>query len=268
VPATLTQLVEARRLASELHVQFTNASEASQRAVLADTDDASAAAAEEARRARGLVGREMEALEGILQSLGYADDIRALNSFKERFGEYQRLDDEILELAVENTNVKAQRLSFGSGREAAEVVRASLNAVVRSAPSRDRWHIEALAARARGAVLEIQALQAPHIAEATDAQMTKLEGEMTAAAESARQSIEELKVTAGASAAPHIAAAATGLDRFLAINTEIIRLSRRNTDVRSLALSLGKKRTVTAQTEDGLRALEQALAKHEFTATR
>ena len=39
-PAVLTQLVEARRLASDLHVEFTRASDAANRAVMADTDEA------------------------------------------------------------------------------------------------------------------------------------------------------------------------------------------------------------------------------------
>jgi len=33
-------------------------------------------------------------------------------------------------------------------------------------------------------------------------------------------------------------------------------------------LSLGRKRTVTAECDDILHALEDALAKHDFTATR
>jgi hypothetical protein len=48
----LTGLIEARRLAAELHVAFTKASEASSRAVMASSDDASAAAAADARTAR------------------------------------------------------------------------------------------------------------------------------------------------------------------------------------------------------------------------
>ena len=63
-------------------------------------------------------------------------------------------------------------------------------------------------------------------------------------------------------------AAAAALDRFMGINDEIVALSRRNSNVRSLALSLGRKRMVTAECEDDLRALEDALAKHEFSATR
>jgi hypothetical protein len=49
---------------------------------------------------------------------------------------------------------------------------------------------------------------------------------------------------------------------------EIAALSRRNSNVRSLALSLGKKRTVTAECSDLLRALEETLARHHFAATR
>lgn len=50
-PAVLTRLVEARRLASELHVQFTHAADAANRAVMADTDEGSAAAADAFRAA-------------------------------------------------------------------------------------------------------------------------------------------------------------------------------------------------------------------------
>jgi hypothetical protein len=46
--AVLTQLVDARRLASDLHVQFTKAADAANRSVMSDTDEASADAGREA----------------------------------------------------------------------------------------------------------------------------------------------------------------------------------------------------------------------------
>jgi hypothetical protein len=58
------------------------------------------------------------------------------------------------------------------------------------------------------------------------------------------------------------------LDRFIGVNTQIVALSRRNSNVRSLAMSLGEKRMLTAACEDSLRALRDALAKRGFTATR
>ena len=92
--------------------------------------------------------------------------------------------------------------------------------------------------------------------------MTRMEARMSELVRTARRALDELR---GPS---HDAEAVAQLDRFIAINQEIIKLSRRNSNVRSLALSLGRKRTVTAECEDQLRALEQAIAKHEFSATR
>jgi hypothetical protein len=264
---TLTRLLDARRLAGDLHVAFTKASEASSRAVMASSDDASAAAADEAKRARRDVERDLGALQPVLESLGYRPDLRHLGEFKSRFDEYRRLDDEILTLAVENSNVKAQRIAFGPARAAAEAFRKSLDAAVRSG-GKDRCRAEAPAARATIAVLQILILQPPHVAETEDAVMTRIEGEMQASAKVARKALEELKAATGPVAAPQLAAAAAALDGLLARNREIIDLSRRNSNVRSLALSLGRKRAVTAQCEDQLGALELALAEHEFSATR
>ncbi len=189
----LTQLVEARRLASELHVEFTRASEAANRAVMADTDEASTAAAEEAKHSREVVERNIEALRPLLQSLGYRDDMRSLDEFTSRYEEYRRLDDEILPLAVENTNLKAQRLSFGPAREAADAFRTSVAGAVESRGAKGSCCAEAIAARARGAVLEIQVMHAPHIAEAEDAAMTRMEGQMKASEAVARKALDGLK---------------------------------------------------------------------------
>ena len=264
----LTQQIDARRLASELHVQFTRAAEAANRSVMADTDDASASAAEEARHARQGVESNIQALRAILASLQYREDLRYLDGFATRFEEYRRLDDEILPLAVENTNLKAQRLSFGPARETANAFQTSVDAAVQAGRSKDTCCTQLLAARARMALLEIQVAYAPHIAEAEDSAMTQMEGQMTASAVLARQTLDELRSTLSPEAAPHLRAAGAALDRFMSIHKEIITLSRRNSDVRSLALSLGRKRTVSAECQAQLQALEEALATHEFTATR
>jgi hypothetical protein len=63
-------------------------------------------------------------------------------------------------------------------------------------------------------------------------------------------------------------AAESPLNEFLDLNREILALSRRNSNVRSLSLTLGEKRRLTAQCEDTLRALNEALAKRGFVATR
>ena len=264
----LTQQVEARKLASNLRVQFGKGADASNRAVMEVTDEASSAAAREAEQAAQVVERDIEALERLLQTLAYSNDIQHLDAFKACFSRYRALDAEILPLAVENTNVKAQRLSFGPSREAANAFRQSLEAAARSTAAATTCCAEALVAKATAALLEVQVIQARHIAESDDGAMSQMEMEMATAEGNARKAVDTLKGLLPPTAAPQLSAASTAIDRFHAINAELVTLSRRNSNVRSLALSLGRKRTVTAECDNSLHMLEDTLATHDFTATR
>jgi hypothetical protein len=265
---SLARLLEARRLSADLLVQFVKVADAGNRAVMADTDDASSAFAGEAAQATQLVQKDFDALGPILMALRYSNETRLLEEFGSRFAEYRALDQTILGLAVENTNLKAQRLSFGAGQQAADAFRDALDAVTRSAPPKDPWRVEALAVRAVAAVREIQVLQAPHIAEANDAAMTRMEQQMASSEAAARRAVETLAGLVPSASRPQLNAASAAMDRFMSVNAEIVALSRRNSHVRSLALSLSQKRTLTARCEETLLALQDALAKRDFGGTR
>ena len=267
-PMVLTQQVEARRLATELQLQFTKAADAANRSVMADSNDDATVAAREAEQATRAVLDGSERLEGVLKSMGYSEELRFLDTFRNRFAEYQKLDAEILPLAVENTNLEAQRLSFGPAADAANAFRTSVEAAAKKARAGDAWRAEALAGRAIAALLEIQVLQAPHIAEAQDAAMDRIEQQMAASDASARKALEQIKTLLPPESGKHLAEVAAALDRFETTNKEILTLSRRNSDVRSLALTLGQKRMLTAQCDDQLRGLQEALTRHEVKATR
>ena len=264
---SIQRLVDANKLAADLLVQFSKAGDAANRAVMADTDETSVVFAGEAEQATQAVEKDSAALKSLLTSLRYSNELRLLDEFDKRFAEYRALDRSVLDLAVENTNLKAQRLSFGPAREAADAFGASLDTVVPATQS-DAWRVKALAATAVAAIREIQALQAPHIAESDDAAMTRTEERMTASARVARDQLTMLAGATAPASRTQLAAASAALDRFLDLNTQLITLSRRNTNVRSLALSLGQKRMLTAACEDSLRALQDALAKRGFSATR
>jgi hypothetical protein len=265
--ATLQRLLDASKLAADLLVQFTKAGDAANRAVMADTDETSVAFAREAEQATQTVLRDSAALRPLLTALQYTSELKLLDEFDARFADYRKLDRSVLDLAVENTNLKAQRLSFGPAQEAADAFRNSLDAL-RAASQADTWRVRALVATAVAAVREIEALQAPHIAESDDAEMTRIEKRMAAAEGAARSALQMLPPLIAAESRTQLTAASTALDQFMARNAEIVALSRRNTNVRSLALSLGQKRMLTAMCEDGLRALQDALSKRGFPATR
>jgi hypothetical protein len=266
--SVLNQQAEAHRLAAHLRVQFSHAADASNRAVMADTDEASSAAAREAEQATKAVEQDTEALRRILEELGERDEARELETFKVRFAQYRALDADILPLAVENTNIKAQRLSFGPAQDAVDAFRKSIESAGRLATAKNAAPVDAAIARATSAVLEVQVIQARHIAESDDTAMTRMESTMKASLAAARQTLETLTGLLPPAAGTPLGEAATALDRLTTINSEIVALSRRNSNVRSLALSLGKKRTVTAECDESLQTLEDALSRHHFSATR
>jgi hypothetical protein len=140
VNAALGQLSEARRLSADLLIEFTKAADAANRAVMADTDAMSMADAHEAEVAKEAVQTDMDRLGPILQGLRYTDATGLLQEFASRFTEYRTLDRQILDLAVENTNLKAQRLSFGPAQVAADAFPDAVEAVV---PARDPGASEA-----------------------------------------------------------------------------------------------------------------------------
>jgi hypothetical protein len=268
VNAALEQLSQARQLSAELLVQFTKATDASNRAVMADTDDVSVASAHEAEQAKQVVQRDVDALAPLLQRLNYTDEAGLLQDFVTRFAAYDALDRHVLDLAVENTNLKAQRLSFGPAQQAADAFRDAVDALPASVPGKDVWRARAEVATAVAAVREIQALQAPHIAEAEDAAMARLETRMSASEAAARSALGTLATIVPPGSQPKLTAARTALDQFMHVNAEILALSHRNTNVRSLALSLTQKPALVAACEDRLRALNEALGKRGFGMSR
>jgi hypothetical protein len=256
------------RLASDLQVLFAQATDASNRAVMTDADEDAKTAVGEAEQATQDVQRDVEQLRTVLTSMGYQEELGLLENFSKQFAEYRQVDAEILPLAVENTNAKAQRLSFGPAAQAVNEFRTALDAVVTTETPDTATRLELLATRAVADVLDIQALHAPHIAEPEDEPMTRMEQKMSASEQDARRALQQMRTLVPATSQSQLNAAVAALDRFSTIHREIISLSRRNSEVRSLALSLGRKRMVTAQCDDQLRALQAALARHSVGATR
>jgi hypothetical protein len=264
----LTQLTEAQKLADDMRVQLHRSSEAVQRAIMADTDELSSGFAREAQEAAAALEADRQSLDPILAKIGSQQELNLAEQFGEAFGRLQELDRTLLALAVENTNGKAQRLAFGPAREAADALRDHLERTVRSAPPQKTARAELLALRIELGVREVQALQAPHIAEADDAAMTELEQRMARSESAARTSLAELAKLLGTPAERDLAAAREQLERFAQVQRELIALSRENSDVRSLAVALGERRTLAASADAAASGLRDELAKHGLQATR
>ncbi len=116
-----------------------------------------------------------------------------------------------------------------------------------------------LAFGAETAALRIQALLAPHIAEESDKKMDELEAVMAKEDQQVRDDLDRLAAIPRLKADPDLDTASSSYARFSAIRAQILALSRENTNVRSVAISLSQKRKVMLLCRDALDALQQAV---------
>jgi hypothetical protein len=262
----LEKVVEARSVTSELILQFTKAVEASNRAVMANTDTTARAAANDAAAAIEIVERDTGHLRTLFAELNFSDESILLDAFTKRFASYKRVHESMVNLAVEGTNLKAEQLAFGPAQTTADAFAKTLSKIAAHGVERER--VDALSARAVAAVREIQALQAPHIQEPGDEAMTRLETRMSAAVGVAQKTLGDLAAVVAPGERSKISEASQQLTRFLTLHAEILVLSRKNTNVRSLALALDERRKLANECEADLRTLQAALAKRGFVGTR
>jgi hypothetical protein len=252
-------LAKARRLevVSRMRRDLTAASEAEKSAVMATTDCDSQTFADAARAGAAEVERGRAELDELLQAPG---ERALLRRFGKAFVELRRIDQELLGLAVRNTNIKAYALAFGPAAAALrEMDQALAGLIAKNADSnRDNSKkIILLAGRAQGAALRIATLLPPHIAEESDFKMDELEAVMAKEDEQARKSLDELAALLPSD--ENRQSAAAGYARFSELKKQILTLSRQNTNVRSLSISLNEKRRVLLECEDTLNALEKAI---------
>jgi hypothetical protein len=244
------------------------AAEAEKSAVMAETDEASQAFAEQALQASQNVEKARRELEPLLE--GKRQEAHLFQEFSRCWAKLQEIDREVLSLAVQNTNLKALRLSFVPAAEAMRSMEEALNHlmdVVSASP--DAVEIIRLAATVAMSALNIYTLQAPHIAESTETRMEEMEATMHSLDAQVIDALQRLRVLVDESGKPFLKAAWASYKDFQHINAAIVELSRQNSNVRSYALSLGQKRKTTAQCQDMLAALQETVQQNmRYTATR
>lgn len=242
--------------------------EAEKSSVMADTDEASEAFAGQSVMASQRVEKARRELAVLVKENDR--EAKLLGEFSSCWGELKETDREVLSLAVQNTNLKALRLSFVPAAAAIKHMEESLDRLMDSAASSpDAAEIIRLASRALTGAFDIYVLQAPHIAETADAEMDRIEAQMKQSDDQVRNALNDLSLRAGNPERLLVGEAQKSYQEFQTINAEVIDLSRKNSNIRSFAVSLGQKRNAMAQCLDRLNALQDAFQEGvTFKATR
>jgi hypothetical protein len=261
--------VKKNQLVYTMRINLLASAEAEKSSVMADTDEASTAFAEQAVRASEAVEAARLEFGRLLEARSTPLEMKVFGEFSSSWNSLREVDREILPLAVQNTNLKALRLSFVPAADAVERMEAALNRMMdENASSAEAARITRLSDQALTGALKVYSLQAPHIAASADAKMDEIEARMKTLDEQVMDALNRLQALVDQASRPFVDEAKASYLDFREINAEIIELSRRNSNVRSFAVSLGQKRKVTAECQENLAALQAAVQSTEFKATR
>jgi hypothetical protein len=242
--------------------------EAEKSAVMAETDEASQTFAEQSIQASQNVEKTRHELEHLLG--GNREEAHLFREFSRCWEKLQEIDQEVLALAVQNTNLKALRLSFVPAADAMRRMEKALTHlmdVVSSSP--DAVGITRLASQAVLGALSLYTLQAPHIAESTATRMDEMESVMQSFDVQVTDALHSLQARVDEPGKPFLNEAWASYQDFQKINADIVALSRQNSNIRSSAISLGQKRKTAAQCQDLLTALQETVQQSmTYKATR
>ncbi|MFI3157577.1 MAG: MCP four helix bundle domain-containing protein [Methylococcaceae bacterium] len=256
-------------LLSTMRIHLLEAIEAEKNAVLAITDESSANFAVRARQASDEVESSRTKIEAIIHQEQVPRETEILNEFNMCWAQFRKLDETILALATQNTNLKAQKISATQGAQEMEHFEQSLNRLIHRNTNNSRCNKTVMFSyEALTAGLKIFALHKPHIEEADDQAMDKIEQSIKSYDASARKALGSLHSIADPSDSDDLNNAETAYQRFMDLTGEVLTLSRMNTNIKSAELSLGRKRLISSQCQEILATFQETVQAPQFKATR
>lgn len=259
--------VIARKAAvlSALRINMIKSVESEKSAVMADTDGASMAFAEEAMRGVEAAEAGLRELSQLIEAYPSENEAKLLQEFKRCWSEFRDIDQAVLEIAVQNSNLKAARLSFGAARDAMAVFE---DALLKLINGQESGPICRLATHALAAGLKIQVLHAPHIASPNDEEMNAIEKNIRENDATVRRSLDALQRLVSPDRQSILRQAEAAYHEFENLTAAVTELSRQNTNIKSMELSLNRKRKITSQCEEILTSLQDVVHSRSFKATR
>lgn len=259
--------LEKKRVISAIRIDLFKSTEMEKSAVMALTDQESQAFAGQSRAASAMVDNNLKVLRTMVENV--PNEKILLDEFATCWTEMGKIDQVILQMAVENTNLKAAALSRDQAGKSLQGFEQALE-TVRTATVGDaeERQVASLVSKATIAALKLYNLHGPHIIEPDFAKMDQLEARMQAEEAKVRQSLAVLAELVGPDKADTVMPATTAFAEFIAVTNQVVQLSRLNSNIKSMELSMGRKRTIAAQCDDALAALQEAVHQKAFKATK
>jgi len=267
--STFGKIIQENEIVSQMRIDLLKSVEMEKNAVMAVTDDESRNFAGQSLAASAAVEKNLELLNSLIKAAPRQTEQKLIADFSDCWTEFRRLDQEILDLAVQNTNLKAASLSREKGSETIERIENILKNVMSAyAGSGKDSRVTRLSYRIINTALKIQILHSAHIAESSDLKMDQLEAKIKSEESEAAKCLHELDEIVDQQNRNGLLQAKDAFSEFNRVTAAVVQLSRQNSNIKSLELSLSKKRKATIICDEILAAFQESVQKRSFPATK
>lgn len=257
-------------LVNDMRLSLAAASESQNGAVMATSEQQSILFASLARTATASLDRGRAELERLLGEHGDSNELGLMSRVSESLLKFQEIDKRLLDLAVQNSNLKAYNLAFGPAMKLLQEMDEPLSSLAAAhviSTSEVGMRVLRLASEVRIGALRMQVLVLPHIAEESDQKMDALEARLAAENRQIRDNLASLGEILPASDEANFDKAKSKYTEFDSLISQILKLSRENTGVRAVAITLNEKRQAMLACQDALVALGRAIQAEPLVTT-
>ncbi|MGE3728251.1 MAG: hypothetical protein AB7I41_22040 [Candidatus Sericytochromatia bacterium] len=210
-----------------------------------------------------------QALDKLAQRQSNATEKQLLAEFDQCWQQFKTLDQRLLTWATQDSNIEAQKWSTSTGRKAWEQFEKALNRLPQEVyTDKVKREIENAIAQSQIASLKILAMHKPHIEAFSEQEMNQWEKEMHIQTALTKQHLNTLARLLSKADVADYQTAYQHWESFLLATQKIVRLSRQNSNLKSIELSLGKKRVIATQCKALLNELKHSYSEQRFQATR
>ena len=226
-------------------------------AVLATSELDSTAFVQQARMEAAAFERGRLELVELIHRRNDVNELSLANRVNESFIAFQDINEKLSNLAIENSNRKAYTLAFGPARNLLQAIDNKLSELGKL-PSELTTELLEQLYNSRLSVLRIQVLLIPHIAEPSDQMMDELETKMAEDDQTILKCLASLGQFQRESA--RVERIQLLYKEFGEVKSQIIKLSRENSGLRSVSIALNDKRKAMLACQDALAKLENAIS--------
>ena len=223
---TYKNIAGKKELLSQMRIHLHKSVEMEKSAVMAITDAESQEFADQSLVASAAVEHNLKLLRSFIDTVPLQDEKKLVGEFANCWTELGKLDQVILELAVQNTNLKAASLSQEKGGKAIQQFEQALEDIrALSVGSSDEGWVTGRIYQAMTAGLKMYNLHSPHIAEANDEKMDQIEAKMRGEETEVVNSLDALAGIIGEERRDALLQAKTAFSEFLDVTAKVIKLS-------------------------------------------